>query len=388
MERFEQRVLIYSQSTELIDLAVDLCEESSQTHLRVMVVANQADLEDLFEHHSCSLALVDLDNCPDLALLDQIALTLSPKPTIAITSGSDSETLLNALRNGADSVFTRAELEGDTRKLVYSLDRHLQRAAAIENANYLRDSLSQSLEELKADQNAARQIQVRLLPPADQMIGDLHCRYLLQPSLLLSGDFVDLIPLSDDKLLFYLADVSGHGASSALVTVLLKNMTNRLLRGLHNGESQLLEDPEKMLQHFNREVLLTSLGKHLTMFIGVIDTQRGLLDYAVGGHHPLPVLVQQGEAAYLSGRGMPVGLFEQAQYDRVQLPLATSFDLILFSDGILELIEGDNLEEKEQNLLGLCQHADVSPSSILEKLQGEQGANPDDVAIMMVSRRC
>ena len=107
----------------------------------------------------------------------------------------------------------------------------------------------------------------------------------------MSGDFVDSIAINEHQTLFYLADVSGHGASSALVTVLLKNMTTRLVRNYNRGSSFDILSPLATLQRINRELLLTGLGKHLTMFIGLIDAQRGTLTYAVGGHHPMPVLI-------------------------------------------------------------------------------------------------
>lgn len=59
-----------------------------------------------------------------------------------------------------------------------------------------------------------------MLPDKELNVGGLLARYLLIPSLYLSGDFVDVVSIDADKTMFYLADVSGHGASSALVTVL------------------------------------------------------------------------------------------------------------------------------------------------------------------------
>lgn len=386
MERPEQRILIYSDDSDLIDRLVDVCEESNESNLRIAIARSENELDSLMESIEFGLAFVSMADWKSERILDQVSFSLSPRPTIAIVESADSLSLLHAMRNGADGVFTVPELQTDTGPLVYCLDRQLKRAAAIAKVNYLTEVLSRSLEELKADQTAARQIQERLLPPPDQTIDGINCTYQLKPSMLLSGDFVDLIPLKDNKLLFYLADVSGHGASSALVTVLLKNMTNLLLRSYNAGDSDLLEDPEGILQHVNRELIAASLGKHLTMFVGILDTDNISLNYAVGGHHPMPVLVNSNKTEFLKGRGMPLGLFEETLFDQHQIVLPEKFQLFLFSDGILELIDGDSLLDKEDNLLNLCGAPNASPETIIDSLDFDEQLSPDDVAVMRISR--
>jgi len=383
----EQRILIYSDDNDHIDRVVELCEACEAARLRISVGRTPAQLVDLFDHHDFALAFVDMSNNVSTPLLDTIALRLSPKPTISIISQGTVEALLEAMRNGADSVFTLTEMAESPAKLVYCIERQLQRAARIDEVEYLRDSLSNSLEELKADQVAAREIQERMLPDTENEVGSLRLEYAMQASMVLSGDFIDYIKLRDDKVLFYLADVSGHGASSALVTVLLKNVTNLSMRSYKNGKSSTPENPQALLELFNREMLLTSLGKHLTIFAGVIDPKANRLDYAVGGHHPMPVLVEEGKARVLEGRGMPIGLFETPVFERHKISLAPKFDLYLFSDGVLEVLGGDNLTEKEQNLHALCEQVGQSPKAIMETVTAETEVLPDDVAVMMVSRK-
>lgn len=70
-----------------------------------------------------------------------------------------------------------------------------------------------------------------------------------------------------------------------------------------------------MLAHINRGLINTKLGKHVTMLGGVIDLEKNSLTYSIGGHLPLPVLFVEGQASYLEGRGLPVGLFDDATYD-------------------------------------------------------------------------
>src|SRR5690606_40550624 len=82
---------------------------------------------------------------------------------------------------------------------------------------------------------AGRHIQLKLFPERGREIDGLQFDHLIKPSLYLSGDFLDYFQIDERNVVFYLADVSGHGASSAFVTVLLKNLTNRLQRNLRRG---------------------------------------------------------------------------------------------------------------------------------------------------------
>jgi serine phosphatase RsbU (regulator of sigma subunit) len=84
---------------------------------------------------------------------------------------------------------------------------------------------------------------------------------------------------------------------------------------------------------------------------------------------------------------MPIGLFEEPSFERHQVELDEKFELFLFSDGILEVLGGDNLDEKEQNLRTLCERAGQTPEAILQTVTAEVETQPDDVAVMMVSRR-
>ncbi len=381
-----QRVLLVSDSTRTTDRIFELCEECDHQRLRLIVCRDTDDADQQLDHYDISLIIFDLASVGSSLSMDRIAQRLNPKPLIALINEGTAESLVAALRSGADDVYVSGELDLHPELFVRSVERQLKRARYIEEVRGLRDSLERSLDELREDQHAAQQVQQNLLPPQQQDINGIEYAYVLQPSLLLSGDFVDAFVVSDKLSLFYLADVSGHGASSALVTVLLKNMTHRLLRNYRRNSSFDILSPSATLHRINREMLLTSLGKHLTMFVGLINHDTQTLSYAVGGHHPLPILLQDGRVRFLEGRGMPLGLFEEPVFDELECPLGDNFTLTLFSDGVLEVIDGETLEDKEQVLLNMCSAKYGSPAEFLQSMMPAGRGHPDDVAIMTVRR--
>src|SRR5690606_23027264 len=184
------------------------------------------------------------------------------------------EVLEHAVRRSLD----RARLRNENQRIRERLEQ-----ANLELENHLR--------ELRDDQAAGRQVQLNMLPPSPWHSGEFHFEHRILPSLYLSGDFVDYFRISETQLGFYLADVSGHGSSSAFVTVLLKFMTTRLLyeqRKLQ-GDGPITFQPSDVLGHINRSLISCNLGKHVTMLGGIIDEASNTLTYSIGGHLPLPV---------------------------------------------------------------------------------------------------
>ena len=213
-----------------------------------------------------------------------------------------------------------------------------------------------SLRVLQQDQQAGRQMQMRLLPKSPRTFGPYTFRHRIYPSLYLSGDSVEYTLVGEDQVTFYIADVAGHGASSAFVTALLKNFTAHLRSDYRNHGRDNIVRPRRFLEKVSHDMLRTGIGKHMTMCIGVLDTTRNTLRYSVAGHLPLPVLMCPNEKPrFLACRGMPAGLFENPVFEEHEIQLPDTFTLMMFSDGVLEILPDSELMAKEQSLLRLLE---------------------------------
>lgn len=337
----------------------------------------------------CDLRMPQVDG---LELIRRINALDTEVPVVVVSGAGVMSDAVEALRLGAADYLIKP-LE-DLAVLEHSVHRALDRAhLRVENQRY-REKLETANRELQAslhlleeDQNAGRQVQMNMLPVTPWQADGLNFAHHIIPSLYLSGDFVDYFRVDERRIVFYLADVSGHGASSAFVTVLLKFMTTRLLYESRRGGILPEFKPSDVLGHINRGLINCKLGKHVTMLGGVIDEQSGKLTYSIGGHLPLPVLYSDGQARYLEGRGLPVGLFEEAVYSDLEMDLPPSFSLTLLSDGILDLLPGETLKDKETVLPQLV----CSAGGTLDGLRqvfglANLGEMPDDIALLVLSR--
>jgi serine phosphatase RsbU (regulator of sigma subunit) len=348
----------------------------------------------IFEQKKPDLVICDLrmPQVGGLELIRQVTTIAPDMPVIVVSGAGVMNDAVEALRLGAADYLVKP-LE-DLAVLEHSVRRALDRARLmLENQRYRQKletanrELEASLHLLQEDQNAGRQVQMNMLPVNPWVVDEFHFAHEIIPSLYLSGDFVDYFRVDERRVAFYLADVSGHGASSAFVTVLLKFMTTRLLFEFRrNG---VLRDfkPSEVLDHINRGLINCNLGKHVTMVGGVIDEETGKLTYSIGGHLPLPILYTPTEVRYLEGRGLPVGLFNEATYQDHVLDLPEAFSLTLLSDGILDLLPGDTLKEKEAVLPQMVKTAGGSLDG-LRQIFGlaTLGEMPDDIALLVLSR--
>ncbi|WP_028694377.1 two-component system response regulator RssB [Pseudomonas cremoricolorata] len=361
---------------------------------RVLQASNGQQGLTLFEQQPPDLVICDL-RMPHMGGLELIGLLTErvPQLPVIVVSGAGVMTdAVEALRLGAADYLIKP-LE-DLAVLEHSVHRALERARLQhENQRYREDletanrELQASLHLLQEDQTAGRQVQMNMLPENPWRAAGIAFEHQIIPSLYLSGDFVDYFRVDEHRIAFYLADVSGHGASSAFVTVLLKFMTTRLLFEFKRNSRLRDFKPSDVLGHINRGLINCKLGKHVTMVGGVIDEDTGLLTYAVGGHLPLPVLYTPGQARYLEGRGLPVGLFDEASYQDHVVELPPQFSLTLLSDGILDLLPGATLKDKEAGLPELIKAAGGSLDGLRQRFGlSTLGEMPDDIALLVLSR--
>lgn len=337
----------------------------------------------------CDLRMPQMDGLELIRLISERQVDL---PIIVVSGAGVMSDAVEALRLGAADYLIKP-LE-DLAILEHSVRRALDRSRLrLENRRYREQletanrDLQASLHLLQEDQDAGRQVQMNMLPVTPWQTDEFSFAHQIIPSLYLSGDFVDYFRVDEHRIGFYLADVSGHGASSAFVTVLLKFMTTRLLYESRRGRVLREFKPSEVLDHINRGLINCKLGKHVTMLGGVIDQERNVLHYSIGGHLPMPVLFTAGQARYLDGRGLPVGLFVEASYENYEIELPESFSLTLLSDGILDLLPGETLKEKESVLPRLVEQAGGTLDGLREQLGlADLEDMPDDIAVLVLSR--
>lgn len=342
-------------------------------------------------NHKVDIVLTDLQMPGEngLSLIERINMLYPDLPVLVISGAGRMEDAITALKLGAwDYLIKPIE---DFSVLAHTLEHVLERAALRrDNQQYKieleakNQDLEKNLSQLQEDQEAGRSIQLRLLPPAESKVEHLSISYRIHPSLVLSGDAIDYF-VQGEHLFFYIADVSGHGAASAFVTVWLKHCFYRMTVPHVSAPIDLLS-PNQTLSYLSKELYNAHLGKYITMIYGVLHLPTHTLKYSVAGHYPNLIVLENEQASYLPGQGFPVGIMQQTSFLEHELQLPKNFKLLLSSDGVLELLKAPNLVEKEKEWLQAVEQTQCS----LEGLQACLGLQnskvlSDDCSLLAIT---
>ena len=205
---------------------------------------------------------------------------------------------------------------------------------------------------MKIELEMAAGIQKSLLPANNQSFDGVEFCWQFRPCVELAGDTLNIIPLDKDRVAFYVIDVSGHGVSSALLSVTLHRWLSYKpgtyqVPALESGGSIRFEtdSPAAVARQLNQQFPMTGeTPQYFTMLYGVLDRRNGDFRYVSAGH-PGPILVSEmGDAVRLQSEGFPIGLLPDADYHNEQMRLQPGDRLYIFSDGIPEAANAEGKE--------------------------------------------
>lgn len=183
---------------------------------------------------------------------------------------------------------------------------------------------------LKNDLEIARNIQLAMLPPGTVEFPGVDVHAFSRPANTVGGDFYDLQPLADGRLLVAVGDVAGKGSPAALLMALFLSM----LRVLLDDVTELVALTGRLNGHIVRQAPGT---RYITLFIGAYDPATGRLDYVNAGHPPPLVLRHDGRFDRLhEGGGVALGMFEGSAYSTGSTVLGPGEVLSIYSDGVTE----------------------------------------------------
>ena len=332
-------------------------------------VQNGDDFEHAIHEFLPGLILADyklptFDGRLALAMAQEICPEI---PIIIISGAVGEETAVELLKNGATDFVLKDRIAG---RLVPAVQRALREVAdrqARKRAEAELRELNAQLEMRVADRtrelwakNAlmeedlgmARELQMAFLPQhfptlprgVEQSASAVKFCSIFHPSNSVSGDFFNVIPVSDTAVGIFICDVMGHGVRAALVTAMMRALEEQLFE-LAGDSGALLTEMNRALRRILRQLNSTIFA---TACYVIVDISNGLISFANAGH-PSPLLVRavSGLIEPITANrmaGPALGLFENAMYRTYTLPVAAGDFLLFFTDGLFEA-ENANAEE-------------------------------------------
>ena len=186
---------------------------------------------------------------------------------------------------------------------------------------------------LKNDLEVAREIQDAMLPAGPYHAPGVEVVGMTRPANTVGGDFYDIQPLGDGRVVIALGDVSGKGSPAALLMALLLAMFRTLIPSI---EDENLEASE-LASRLNVQVSRHAPGnRFITLFCGIFTPLTGELRYVSAGHTPPLVIRAGGGTDRLADGGIALGMFAQSAYLTGRALLGPGDLLAVYSDGITE----------------------------------------------------
>ncbi len=321
---------------------------------------------------------------------------------ILLTSKSAKDEVAAGLENGADDFLTKPVNGHELRARLAAGERIIRMQQELSEKNRVVSSTLRELqdvhESLNSDLIEAKKLQQSLVREKQKDISGTSLSFLLRSSGHVGGDLVGYYPVSDTKVCVFAIDVSGHGISSALITA---RLAGHLTSPSADHNLGLFEDaegvvharePADVVADLNRVVLEEMDTDHyFTILLAVVDLDTGNVSVCQAGH-PYPLIQRKnGDIIQDGSGGLPVGLFDEAEFEQFELHLNKGDRLILSSDGITECpgADGGMLEEEGfADMMRELHH--LRGQDMLEMLMwtladfAGDGGFPDDVSAAVI----
>ncbi len=269
---------------------------------------------------------------------------------------SDDITTLTAITNQAGIIL-------DNFRIFNALDAaHSAQKKANEQLKQLNHQLQVAQTRIRTDLDHARTIQLGLLPPDPLGASGFSAVAKYIPADAVGGDYYDVFKISDTHYGIVVADVSGHGISSALIMSMVKVLLKTCALSQRS--------PQKTLEIINRTFITEiKTDNFVTIFYAILDTSANELCYTSAGHCPVLFFNKQtNQSSCIKADGLFLGIFENMMLKETRLSYRPGNErLVLYTDGLTEA------KNKKDDMFGLSR-LEQSALSSLHKPLGESVA--------------
>ena len=308
---------------------------------------------------------------------------LAPIPVLMLTTLGETKSKIEGLDAGADDYIQKPKSPGDIEELFARIRAHFRLADMGRELAERNRMLEAAHKKLQFELDLARRVQRGLMPRPPRPRGLLQVAVKYPPANQLGGDVYDFYRLEQNRLGVLVADVSGHGVNSAMLSGMVKALAAGLsIAVMEPGE--LLAGLDVSLEQYFPE------GYFCTGFYLIADEETGLIRFAGVGHPPAIVVGPNGTRNLDSNPGLlGVGMVDgtAGSADRI----APGESLIIYTDGLPDAMDPSDVLFGEERLKAVLQsHHGADPATILDEVEQAvakhtyPGSAADDINMVVI----
>ena len=241
---------------------------------------------------------------------------------------------------------------------------------SISTSNFTKDATAsiQKEERINGELNLARDLQKNMLPsvfPPFPNVKNFDIYAAMEPAKEVGGDLYDFFLIDEQHLGMVIADVSGKGVPASLFMGMTKILIKNMISDYDNIGVAMAKVNDILVDG-------NSIGQFVTAWVGILDLFSGELTYVNAGHNP-PVLMKKGAPTYLEDKsGMSLGVIAHKMYKKFSIKLEPTDRLFLYTDGVTEATDPNNVLYGEKRLLKfLKEHKKDDDTTLVNSLLNE-----------------
>jgi sigma-B regulation protein RsbU (phosphoserine phosphatase) len=209
-------------------------------------------------------------------------------------------------------------------------------------------STTSAKEKIESELRIAREIQMGMIPkifPPFPNLTEIDLYAMMEPAKEVGGDLYDFFLIDEKHLCFAIGDVSGKGVPASLFMAITRTLLRTVAPKQHS--------PREIVNTLNQSLSQgNDSSMFVTFFIGIVNIETGHMKYANAGHNPPVIIHSNGEIEMFEvTKNIPIGLYEDYDYDEKERTLSKNDRLFLYTDGITEAENWDQELYSEEKLL-------------------------------------
>jgi sigma-B regulation protein RsbU (phosphoserine phosphatase) len=301
-------------------------------------------------------------------------------PTIMLTAHGSEESEVSCLQAGADDFVTKPVNAAVLRARIETQLRLRSMRRQLEKQN---DELERWRHDLERDLAAARLTQQSLIPQKPPVLPGWQVATCYHPVIQVGGDIYGWLRMKDGRMLFWIADGSGHGAAAALLTTLAKLL-------FHHGNVEH-DTPARVMEAVNQDFRSIFGGRSfMTAMCVALNPTTGSAQVVGAGHPPLLVVRHNGETESIASVAPPMGLVEQPDFAETALAFEQGDAFLLYTDGLFGWSKDARSRLSPQQLEKMLDHAAPSAEALLKGIlavrNNAENSLSDDMTALAVRR--
>jgi phosphoserine phosphatase RsbU/P len=303
-------------------------------------------------------------------------------PAIMLTGHGGEESEVLCLEAGADDFVTKPI---NTAVLRARIETQLRLRSMRRQLQHQNEELEEWRQNLERDLAAARLTQQSLIPQNPPALRGWEVAASYRPVIQVGGDIYGWLRMRDNRILFWIADATGHGASAALLTALAKLL-------FHHGSVEH-DAPASIMRAVNSDFRnIFGTRSFMTAMCVALDPTSGRANVVGAGHPPLLVARHDGGTDAIASSAPPLGLVERARFIETIVDLRRGDAFVLYTDGLFGAANGEKPRLTPEDLAKMIDLSAPSAEALLMSMMNQatpadgEHPLPDDVAAVAIRR--